>query len=371
MTACVLGHYADPDVRPPNLHYAVHLATPLYRGPSTLKYFDGEYRLCLTDTRTGATGRCSIQGLDSFDVLACAPWRDAQGNHHLLVRYQSAEGEGGARRMLEMGLALCSYPAGAVLGRVSLSPPPVGSVCWDPDRSDRIVYLGGDGQLHSYTFSAGEARGLSLARAEPITWESTPPWAGGVFFKDLCWPIDPAWRGALIAAIYRPGYPWRHDDDLKLWALRLDPDGARIVAAECVLDLTGTELALDQARLLSPAAGTSPDGTRLLAFLEHDQRRKGLTLWVAPVAAGWEGSGTTAPRSAPRRVASRCCRVEPAFSPDGRWLYATVKGRGASEARVVRFPVFPEDHCKAPAHRRRPCRPDPAEGATAAGALVR
>jgi hypothetical protein len=250
-----------------------------------------------------------------------------------------------------MGLALCTYPAGKVLGRVSLSPPPVGTLCWDPGRSDRIVYPAGDGHLYSYTFSPSMTAGLSLTWAEPITWECTPPWAEGVLFSDVCWPMDRAWSDSLIAVLCRRGTGRRRDEDLQLWAIRLGPDGSSIVAAECVLDLTGTELADHHARLLLPAAAASPAGTRLLAFLVQDPRRKDLTLWLAPAAARREGRETDALQPAARRVAPRCYRVEPAFSPDGRWLYATVKGRRPCEARVVRFPVSPQDHCKAPAHQ--------------------
>jgi hypothetical protein len=361
MTAYLLGERAHTHLRPPCHSSGLYLGAPLYRGPSGITYFEAENRLCLTDTAIGAVRRCAVPDLDHFDVLACSPWRDGEGNHQLVVRYLTVEGQGRARKLLEMGVALCTHPAGRVVCRVSLSPPPANRVCWDPERSDRIVYPAG-GVLYSYTFPPGATTDVLAAEPEPITWECTPPWPGGVLFRDLCWPTDPAWNGSLIATISRAQYPRRCDDDLQLWTIRLSPDRAQIVAAECLLDLTTTELVDHHARLLFPAAAVSPEGTRLLAFLVHDRRRSDLSLWVMAARASSASRGTSVPPAAApaRRVAVRCHHVEPAFSPDARWLYATVEGNGPCEAQVVRFPVWPEDGGEALALPHEPCpgRPD-------------
>jgi hypothetical protein len=351
MTAYLLGEQAHTKLSPRCLSSDLYLGVPLYRGPSGITYFEGENRLCLTDTTVGAVSRCAVPDLDHFDVLGCSPWRDGEGNHQLVVRYLTLEGKGGDRKLLEMGVALCVHPAGRVVCRVLLSPPPPNRVCWDPERSDRILYQAG-GALYSYSFSPGATTEVPSAELEPITWQCPSPWPRGVLFRDLCWPTDPAWNGSVIATISRPRYPRRCDDDLQLWAIRLSPDRARIVAAECLLDLTGTELADHHARLLFPTAAASPEGMRLLAFMVHDQRRKGLSLWVMAARASSASRRAGAPASAmpARRVAVHCHHVEPAFSPDARWLYATVEGNDRWEAQVVRFPVWAEeDRGKAPA----------------------
>jgi hypothetical protein len=361
MTAYLLGEQAHTKLSPHCLSFDLYLGVPLYRGPSGITYFEGENRLCLTDTTVGAVSRCAVPDLDHFVVLGCSPWRDGEGNHQLVVRYLTLEGKGRTRKLLDMGVALCTHPAGKVVGRVSLSPPPFNRVCWDPERSDRILYPAG-GALYSFTFSPGATTEVPSAEPEPITWQCAPPWPGRILFRDLCWPTDPAWNGSVIATISRARYPRQCDDDLQLWAIRLSPDRARIVAAECLLDLTRTELADHHARLLFPTAAASPDGTRLLAFLEHDRRRQGLSLWVMAARASSESRGTSAPPSAmpARRVAVHCHHVEPAFSPDARWLYATVEGNDPWEAQVVRFPVCTEeDRGKLPA---LPPQDDPEPG---------
>ena len=73
-------------------------------------------------------------------------------------------------RLLELGLARCTYPERRILDRVLLDPLPLSKVCWYPDRSDTIIYAAADGRLYRYAFSGGaEDPGFhDKAAADPL-----------------------------------------------------------------------------------------------------------------------------------------------------------------------------------------------------------
>jgi hypothetical protein len=136
-------------------------------------------------------------------------------------------------------------------------------------------------------------------------------------------PNDPAWAGRY----------WQ------LWSLRLDPTGGTIVEAEPLIDpdLPGAPWAWYEQRL--PAAGPSHDGRRCLAFVLRPRASSTSDLWLAPVAGGGAGGCPRVQATAARKLSAECELVEPAFSRDGRWVYATIRGASIGEVRVERFPV--------------------------------
>jgi hypothetical protein len=163
-----------------------------------------------------------------------------------------------------------------------------------------------------------------------------------VRFKDLCWPGDPAWGGRLLASLWCPKDPSWGDRYLQLWSLRLDPGGTAIVSAEPLVELDPQRPLGEWFEQRFPTAGASPDGAKLLAVLLRGCGEFDLDLWVARLDESGSGGPRVRAQEA-RKVAERCAAVEPAFSTDGRWVYATVRGDGDTAASLVRFPVDPAE----------------------------
>lgn len=148
ITAILLGRYAaghrTESGSPCGLQSP---AVPLYRGPSGYGFFDGANACRILDPVSGAVMPCAIPGMDIYHVLGCSPWLDDQGQYHLVARYKNIGGDFKRRCVRTIGLAVCAYPSGEVLKRVELDQMPIGPVCWYPDRSDRVLFVGSDGRL--------------------------------------------------------------------------------------------------------------------------------------------------------------------------------------------------------------------------------
>jgi hypothetical protein len=73
-----------------------------------------------------------------------------------------------------------------------------------------------------------------------------------------------------------------------------------------------------------PGVGVGRDGAPLLAFLARDGHDGKWELWVMPIAPATAGQGPRVQVAAGRRLGEGCAAaVTPAFSADGRWLYAS------------------------------------------------
>ena len=94
-----------------------------------------------------------------------------------------------------------TFPAGRAAGRLTLDVLPFGLVCWAPDRSDRILFTGGDHRLYLTDFPEGAGTGREPASPRPLRWRTEPPGVGEFRFRNPCWPGKPALGGRLLVAL--------------------------------------------------------------------------------------------------------------------------------------------------------------------------
>src|SRR5262249_3460221 len=156
----------------------------------------------LLDLETGAVTTLAVLGAEGLDHLGCSPWRDGAGRFHLIGRWRDLAGLRGSGLDQRVGLAHCTFPPGPVVDRVGLPIVPVEPPCWSPDRSNRVVFLAGDG-LYVYDFPERRgARGPDPAPPRPLRWAIDPPGVGAIMVSGLCWPVAPELGGRLLVSMY-------------------------------------------------------------------------------------------------------------------------------------------------------------------------
>jgi hypothetical protein len=143
-----------------------------------------------------------------------------------------------------------------------------------------------------------------------------------VRLRDPCWPGAPALGGRLVVALCHIEDAAERKWTSRLWWLQLNPDGDAIVGAERAFSAEMPGARQVPAQELLPSVGTATGGTLLLAYLAESRYQGPPDLWVCPIAAGEPGRGPRALRTAGRKLAENCAHVMPAFSADGRWVYA-------------------------------------------------
>ena len=234
------------------------------------------------DTETGSDMLCPIPGAWSATHLSCSPWRDSEGQYHLVGVCPDETGD-------PYGLVLYNLPAGRILSRVQFDFLPIGRPCWSPDRSDRILFGGTRSRALPLRFARGQQGPKPIPGPAALGGVADrPSRTRQVLVKDPCWPSVPArWPRPRLAGLSRdlPQAAWT----VRLWWLKLRPDGGAIVAAECAI-VPGEEDAR-KARLEEhyPSVGTTRDGTPLLAYLAKDLRLHEWQLWVMPIAPAASG----------------------------------------------------------------------------------
>ncbi len=126
----------------------------------------------IIDTETGAVSLLQIPGACGFDTLSVSPWRDAGGQHHMAGCWKGFTKDEHGGQPEVTGVARVTFPGGRVLGRIAIEPVLNAPPCWFPDRSDRILFAGGDGQLYLLDFreagGPGEAALPSAPRPQPV-----------------------------------------------------------------------------------------------------------------------------------------------------------------------------------------------------------
>ena len=132
----------------------------------------------------------------------------------------------------------------------------------------------------------------------------------------------------------------------QMWWIRLSPDGTAVVAAGLVFDPDEIGPRADWHEVRLPAVGIA-DGTPMLAYLARAEDQASFDLWVTTI--GGDGAGGESKALAPtgRKLMEGCQPLEPAFSPDGRWLYASIWHGTADKFRLERFAVSSGDHASA------------------------
>jgi hypothetical protein len=312
-------------------------ASPRYHGISGSWFVRDRAIPRFYDAETGALTPWVVPGLDGADPLGCSPWRDGSGQHHLAVFCRPLAASPSAPHLGEFALIHCTYPEGRVLARVVIEGMPPGRVCWAPDRSDRLLFAGTDGQLYSFDFPDAEKVGMPTPRPRLISWKCDPPGRHGVHLAGPCWPDAPALGGRILLSLTAWDNATQVERPHNLWWLQLDPDGAEIVAAGRAIDTGGDGQASGWESERLPAVGATRDGRLLLAYLARVRGQEYWELWVTPITA--DGADRTPSALSPGcKLAEGCLSLAPAFSPDGRWVYAA--RRDARDGiRIARFAV--------------------------------
>jgi hypothetical protein len=279
----------------------------------------------LLDLETGAVTTLAVPGAEGLDQLACSLWRDGAGRFHLVGRWHDLAGRRGSGLDQASGLARCTFSPGPVVDRVGLPVVPVEPPCWSPDRSDHVVFVAGDGRLYVYDFPEGRrGRGPEPAPPRPLRWQINPPGVGTVMVLEFCWPAAPALGGRLLVSMSWDPAPSEPGLSTHLWWLELSRDGGSIVGAERALVAEGGEASRARIEERKPGVGVGRDGAPHLAFLARDGGQGLWELWVMPIAPAAAGRGPRVQVAAGRRLAKGCAAtVTPAFSADGRWVYAS------------------------------------------------
>jgi hypothetical protein len=292
-------------------------AHPRYLGTdgSYLEGFPGKWPVLL-DTETGALVPCPVAGMRSVGPLGCSSWRDDGARYHLAG--VGRDGAGGSYALVRR-----TFPGGRVLDRVKTEVMATRQPCWCPDRSDRIVFAGSDLALYVFDFpGARRSRDADPPAPREIGWQVAKPGAGDVWLRDPCWPSAPALGGRLIVALNCMEDAARRQWNSQLWWLQLSPDGDAIIGAErAIVPEAPAPSALPPQESL-PSVGMTSDGTPLLAYMVESRHQGPLELWVRPIAPAAPGRGPRVLGSKGRKLAKGCAPVMPAFSADGRWVYA-------------------------------------------------
>ena len=344
--------------------------------PSTRDY--------LIDAQTGSIAPVEFGRGVRLEFATCSPWSDGAGGVDLAGRAVSRTGTEHASLCDGSGLARFSLAARELSARATEGPVISGRPSWVPGSPSRMIFPAGDGRLYAQDV-ADDGSGVVFdhgsdpseldpgSAARPIAWDCPTPGDGPPIHGDPVCPPIPALGGRLFVSLSvgeeRDGRrvygPWR------LWWLKLDPTGARVVDAGRLIrpdDSTGGDAGLVDERL--PSFTVTPDGRVAVAYLSRDRRE---SLWKLRVAALAAGAGTAEPSAEAgevRTVSDDCAVLTPPVSPDGRWVYAVSRspvGRGVGS--VPRYDLAA--HLDAPesgeppsrvAARRSPARPGESPG---------
>jgi hypothetical protein len=283
------------------------------------------------DTETGA-----VLPLPSADAAnstrpRCSPWRDAEGQFHMVASRPDASGDGYL-------LVRFTLPAGRFLGDLGFRMSSPGAVCWFPDRSDRILYAGADQRLYRVDLPSVRGSRRTEPVVQAIDWRADLPGAGDLWYQAVSWPGAPALDGWLLVSLVHREDSSQTVRDQSLWWLKLSSQADAVVAAERALPLDGPTEVNAHAQELSPVVGVARAGTIVLAYLALAQRNEHYDLWLAPVEPAAPGRAPCVRAAARRKLAEGCLPGLLGFSADARWLYTARRG-GDRHCRVERFAV--------------------------------
>jgi hypothetical protein len=293
----------------------------------------------LLDPDTGAVVPWRVGRFDFLLDGAFSPWTDAVGRRQVATSWWDFSVEGVCTGS---GIARISYPDGAMLDRIEVDRFPMGPPCWAPGTAPAIVYGALDGQLYRFAFEGSRAPGASFAgrdaKPEPLAWRAGGEGSRPYYLGDPSWPADPRLAGNLLAAgtVMTPEGLAVPALNRRLWALRLDPDGASIVAAGPLLD----DRAADTERLdrRYPVVAAQPDGSLVLGSLATRPEETLYELRIAPLRFDPRTGTPHAWVAGERVLAKGCLGVPPAFSDDGCWVCCLPKPSGTGP-RALRLPV--------------------------------
>jgi hypothetical protein len=336
IVAVLLGRSSSsPSPRQVASHGPRRAEQPRHLGVDSSFFPGNPYSPRLLDTATGTVTRLVIPDGDRLTGLACSPWSDQDGRSHLIGCWRGV-GDGDSGSLAQtFGLARCTFPDGRSLDRMRCDPLPRGRPCWFPDRSDRILYAAGNGRLYHCALAGDAQTRDPVLHPRPIAWEVLPPGADTVHVGDPTWPGGSIIGGRVLVELITMPDPSGTFRGPYLWWLQMSPDGDAVTAAG---RLIAPDAATSPDEERSPALVTSIDGKSLLAYLDRRNGSTAWDLWLAPITADAVSGAPRVLASTGRKVAEGCVAVPPAFSPDGRWVYAWRRDV-RDGARVGRFAV--------------------------------
>lgn len=307
--------------------------------------------LRVLDVETGELKRIRLPASDQVPSAACSPWRDSRGRTHLVGQCRVLETDGLVTRRC---LARYALPGAEVLDLVDLEFPPIGTPCWFPGPSPRIVYGAGDWQLYRVDFQEHSAEGDDSSKRriqpEPLAWHCELPGEGEVSVENPTWPTAPAMGGRLLVSLSyleRLGrgasfLPWQ------IWWLRLSDDGRTIEGAGRLIAPAPGEDYEPKARERFASISATPRGGLALAYVALRADGTGHQLRVGPVAIDAATGTPRVEESDTVAVADDRAPHPPVFSPDGCWIYSLPRAGGT--------PDRAERHSVADALARSPAR---------------
>ncbi len=290
------------------------------------------------DTETGNATALKVGG-ETFHTASFAGWVDASGERQVAGWWVRFEGSEGSRVLTGSGLGRVSYPSGRVLDRIEEVPVPAHPPCWYPGPDPRILFATSAGALVQYSFdTAGTDGSCASSRLRPIRWLKPPEILRHPFVEYLVWLAHPGLRGRILASI-RSEFPNSSSiarAPSRLWWLRLSRDGLSVQDAEPADD--GTWRADREQGASLPALSMQPDGSALVAFLHIVSSGHANGLCIAPLEIDGARGTATIRLARARKLDDEICEVPPAFSPDGKSLYAVRRERGRAVA-VRRYAI--------------------------------
>jgi hypothetical protein len=350
VVAVLLGRgTAGPEVK--SLSHVRHPAHPRYQAFSGFLFSgDRPHATRLLDTETGRVTMLDVTGDEGFDAVSCSPWHDERGQYHLAGRRRAPRSsELGGYDGGSLGAVRCTFPGGEVVDRIAfdliLGSPP----CWSLDQSDRIVFAGCDGRLYDFTLPGAEGPRNPATTLQPrrIRWRTAGPAKGVFHIQDPCWPSDQALGGRLVVSLSLRKDSAQSFEGPQLWWVQLNEAGTAVVAAGRLIAHTrdAASAGVTWGNERCPSVSLTHDGVLMLAYVSIPDGPRLGGLWIAPITFKSRGTNLV-PRveaGAVRRLAASCLPAAPAFSADGRWIYAAVQDGARGEVRLKRFAINPDD----------------------------
>jgi hypothetical protein len=257
-----------------------------------------------------------------IERASMAPWVDDRGSSLVAARWLARESE----TTDSSGIVCYRAPDGKLIERIPINVQVAGPPCWFRDRSSRVLFPGGDGNLYRVAISDDETMAPEQPRMVPVVWKAPAP-GRNVMIKDVTWPDDPRWGGRLLVSLAfsrlengKPRY-----QGTQIWWIALNADATAIVAAERITlahDLAASDPYDGPYEERYPTIANFPGGGLALAYLTTVT---GCKRWQLRVAALSTDARTAVPHTttgSDRALTDGAALSAPIFSPDGHELYA-------------------------------------------------
>ena len=300
------------------------------------------------DSDTGAIKVVSVEGAGILEAASCSPWVDDSGKRQMVGRWSSRQDQGPRAISTAFGLGRYSYPDGVVLDQIPCDIVPVSPPCWYPGTQARILFAGGDGQLHQFAFEKDNSLKIRseldlTTDSEPtnVIWDCPRPGSGDVFIGDVSGPTDPRLAGRLLVSMRlqeRQKSGELQFTRAKLWWLKLDAAGNKIVAAGPLIDHDQQTDRTENYDERCPVLGTLADGSLALAYARQPDDHQGWSVFLGRTEINDRGDLIPTRKSQTRQLDVLSQPVSPVFSGDGRWLSVLV-GRQETDDSVARRPT--------------------------------